>query len=280
MAEPSLVLLPRRTLREWLRLYRVLAGARVRADWQYRTSFVLFTITQFAITFLDFLLIAVLFNRVPKLAGWTLAEVAFLYGLSGVSFFVADLFVSQVERVSIYVRSGRFDSFLVRPLGPLFQLATDDFALRRAGKLLQGTIVLGVAIAALDIDWTVARVAVFVATIVSGTVIFSAIWIGGVALTFWAVEAQEVVNSFTYGGNYATQYPLGVFAVWLRRMLTFVVPAAFVSYYPALYVLGRDDTLGLPQWVRFLSPVAALASAMVARWLWNAGIRHYRSTGS
>jgi len=267
-------------VREWLHLYLVLAGARVRADWQYRTSFVLFTITQFAITFLDFLLIVVLFNRVSRLAGWSLAEVAFLYGLSGVAFFVADVFVSQVERVSVYVRSGRFDSLLVRPLGPLFQLATDDFALRRAGKLVQACLVLGVAIAALDIEWTLLRVAVVAMAIVAGTVIFSAVWIGGVALTFWAVEAQEVVNSFTYGGNYATQYPLGVFAAWVRHMLTFVVPAAFVSYYPALYVLGRDDTLGLPQSVRFLSPVAALASAMVARWLWSAGIRHYRSTGS
>lgn len=280
MAEPLHVTHHRRTLREWLHLYWVLAWARVRADWQYRTSFVLFSATQFFITFLDFVLIAVVFNRVERLAGWSLAEVAFLYGLSGVAFFVSDVFISQVERVAMYVRSGRLDALLVRPLGPLFQLSTEEFALRRFGKLLQATIVLGAAIAALDLHWTPARVAVLCMSLASGTVIFSAIWVGGVALTFWSVEAQEVVNSFTYGGNYATQYPLAVFAPWLRRMLTFVVPAAFVSYYPALYVLGRDDTLGLPSWVRFLSPVAAAASFVVARLLWRAGIRHYRSTGS
>jgi ABC-2 type transport system permease protein len=273
----------RRTLREWLHLYWVLSWARVRADWQYRVSFVLFTITQFFITFLDFVLIIVVFQRVPTLSGWSLAEVALLYGITGVAFFVSDVFVSQVERVDEYVRSGRFDSLLVRPLGPLFQLSTEEFALRRFGKLAQGTIVLGIALASLDLHWTLARMLVLMSAIASGTVIFSAIWIAGVALTFWAVDAQEVVNSFTYGGNYASQYPLRLFAPWLRRMMTFLVPTAFVSYFPALYVLGRDsraDMFGLPSWVRFLSPVVALACAGVARVLWHAGIRHYRSTGS
>lgn len=276
----QLEVLPRRTLREWLHLYGALAWARVRADWQYRVSFVLFTATQFFITLLDFVLIAVLFGQVPRLDGWSLAEVAFLYGLSGVAFCISDVFISQVERVGLYVRTGRLDALLVRPLGALFQLSTEEFALRRFGKLLQAALVLVVSIGALDIAWTPARAGVLVMAIASGTVIFSAIWIGGVALTFWAVDAQEVVNSFTYGGNYATQYPLGVLAPWLRRLLTFVVPAAFVSYYPALYILGRDDTLGLPSWARLMSPVAAVVSSVVARWLWAAGIRHYRSTGS
>jgi ABC-2 type transport system permease protein len=281
VADATPVALPaRRTLREWAQLYRVLTVARVRADWQYRTSFVLFTITQFFITFLDFLLIVVLFDRVPRLAGWSLAEVAFLYGLSGVSFFIGDAFISQVERLGVYVKSGRFDALLVRPLGPLFQLSTEEFAVRRLGKLVQASIVLGVAIAALDIRWTALRVLVLVVAIVSGTLIFAAIWVGGTALTFWAVDAQEVVNSFTYGGNYATQYPLAVFGPWLRRLMTFVVPTAFVCYFPALYVLGRHDTLGLPSWAQFVSPLVAALAVVVARLLWRAGIRHYRSTGS
>jgi ABC-2 type transport system permease protein len=265
---------------EYARLYLVLSWARVRADWQYRVPFLMFTVTQFAITFLDFLLIAILFERVPRLGGWSLPEVAFLFGTSGISFYLGDVFISQVERVGQYVKDGRLDSLLVRPLPVLFQLSTDEFAFRRFGKLAQASIVLAVAIAHLNLPWTPARVAMMFVMIASGAVIFSAIWVAGTALTFWAVDAQEVVNSFTYGGNFLTQFPLAVYSTWLRRLLAFIVPLAFVNYFPALYILGRRDTLGAPGFVRFLSPLVAVAMVVAARAAWRGGIRHYQSTGS
>ena len=72
----------------------------------------------------------------------------------------------------------------------------------------------------------------------------------------------------------------GVFSPWLRRILAFVVPLAFVNYFPALYILGRHDTLGAPGFVRFMGPAVAVATVLVARMAWRRGVRHYQSTGS
>ena len=127
-------------------IYRRLVGARVRSDLQYRTSFWMFFAGQFLVTFGDFVAIAILFSQVDQLAGWSLAEVAFLYGLTGVSFALADLAISQVESVGERIKLGNFDLLLIRPLGSLFQLAADDFALRRLGNVLQAAVVLTIAI--------------------------------------------------------------------------------------------------------------------------------------
>lgn len=270
----------RPTLRELAHIYKVMAGARIRADWQYRGPFIGYTVTQGLVTVLDFLQIAVIFGQVRQLAGWSVAEVAFLYGTSSIAFHLGDVFISQVERAPQRIRMGTFDSILIRPLGPLFQLCADDFAFRRVGKLVQATAVLVYAIAALDLSWTPERVAVFVAMVVSGTVIFSAIWVVTSSLTFWIIEAGEVMNSFTYGSSYATEYPLQILGKWLRRLLTFVVPAAFVNYFPSLYILGKPDPFGSPGWVRFASPAVAVVLVLVARAAWTNAVRHYRSTGS
>jgi len=85
---------------------------------------------------------------------------------------------------------------------------------------------------------------------------------------------------FTYGGDGVASYPLDIYRGSVRRFFTFVVPLAFVNYEPALFVLGRPDPLGLPDAVRLLSPVAALAMAGVARYGWQFGVRHYQSTGT
>ncbi|HET9733354.1 MAG TPA: ABC-2 family transporter protein [Acidimicrobiales bacterium] len=260
-------------------VYRRLVGARIRADWQYRTSFVMFTLSQFLVAALDFVAIIVIFGRVRAIAGWSLYEVLFLYGTSGVSFALADVLISSVERVASHIKLGTFDQFLLRPVGALLQLTCEDFALRRVGRLVQPAAALGIAIAHLPLAWTPARVLVLASTVASGTVLFASLWVIASSLAFWTVETQEVANSFTYGGGFITQYPLDVLGGWLRRMVL-VVPIAFVTYLPSSWLLDRPDGLGVGGAVRLASPAVALVAAIAASAVWRSAIRHYRSTGS
>jgi ABC-2 type transport system permease protein len=87
------------------------------------------------------------------------------------------------------------------------------------------------------------------------------------------------VNAFTYGGSFLTQYPVSIFGPWVRRLLAFVIPMAFVCYFPALYVLDKPDELGLPHWLSFASPAVAVLTVLVAGLLWRNAVRHYRSAG-
>ena len=125
------------------RTYRILGGARVRSDLQYRLSFALFTLSQFTVTALDFVAILIVFHNVPALAGWTLEEVAFLYGLGNFAFGIADLFIGSIEYLQVDIRMGNFDRVLLRPASPLVQVVADRFSLRRLGKVAEGGLVFG-----------------------------------------------------------------------------------------------------------------------------------------
>jgi ABC-2 type transport system permease protein len=265
---------------ETLSLYRRMLGARIRSDLQYRASFALFTVGQFFVTFVDFLVILVIFGTVGQLDGWTVEEVAFLYGTSGTAFNLADATVSTVEYIPRRIRLGTFDQFLIRPLGTLPQIWVEEFSLRRLGKLAQAVIVLVFALGAVDVDWTVGRALMVPVMVLSGAVIIGSIWVATSSVTFWIIDSAEVANSFTYGGNFMTQYPLGIYGEWFRRVFAIVVPLPFVNYFPALYVLGKEDSVGAPDFVRFLSPVVAALTIAVARVAWRSGLRQYRSTGS
>lgn len=276
MAETTAALGP---IRRNLRLYRHLAGARIRSDLQYRASLALFTFGTLVVTGLDFVAIAVLFVQVPALAGWDLAEVAFLYGTAGVSFGLADLAVGSAEKVTERIRRGTFDTLLLRPAGTLLQVVTDEFALRRIGKVAQPAAVLVYAVVRLDLDWSARTVALTVVMVVAGAVIAGAIWVTTAAATFWTVEGREAANAVTYGGGALTQYPLPLYGDVVRS-LAFVIPIAFISYLPSVEVLGKDDPLGVPVALRYASPVVAAASIGLATVTWRFAVRHYRSTGS
>jgi len=62
--------------------------------------------------------------------------------------------------------------------------------------------------------------------------------------------------------------------------VTFIVPLAFVNWYPSLRILDRADPLGLPEVVQFASPLVALLLCLVTGLVWRLGIHSYRSTGS
>ncbi|MFE0601274.1 ABC transporter permease [Streptomyces sp. NPDC058892] len=267
-------------VREGLRGYGLIVAMWMRATMTYRMSFVLSTLGNAAITMLDFAAISIMFSHVDVLGGFTLPEIALLYGSCSASLGLADLLLGSTDRIGARIRDGSLDTMLVRPVPLLAQVAADRFALRRLGRIAQGLGVLGWALSSLDVDWTVGKVLLMPVMLLAGAAIFAAVMVAGAAFQFIAGDAAEVQNSFTYGGCTMLQYPPTVFATELLRGVTFVVPLAFVNWLPALYVLGRPDPLGLPGWAAFLSPLVAVAVFVPASLAWRAGVRSYRSTGS
>jgi ABC-2 type transport system permease protein len=260
-------------------IYRRLVAARIRAQLEYRVSALLQLIGAGLITALDFVAIAVIFANVPELEAWSLSEVALLYALATISFAFTDLAIGHLDLFPQMIREGTFDQILVRPLPSLFQVIASDFAVRRLGKVLQGAAVLAYALATLDIDWTVGRLLAIPIAIAAGAVIYGAVWVALATIAFWIVDAMELVNAFTYGGSFLSQYPVGIFARWLRGIVVFVVPLAFVAYFPALYLLGKENALGLPEELRYASPLVAVLTTLAAAAVWRNAVRHYRSAG-
>jgi len=158
----------------WL-IYRKLIGAQVRAQMQYRASFVLEAIAQFAGNILDFVVVIILFSRLTALGGWTLPEIGLLYGISSVAFGLADMVIAGFDYSYFgpnMVRLGEFDRVLIRPVSAFVQVLTSQFTLKRLGRIGQGAIVLGWALIALGNIWTLLKLAYLVIIIVSGAFFF------------------------------------------------------------------------------------------------------------
>ncbi|WP_372351577.1 ABC transporter permease [Streptomyces sp. KL116D] len=258
----------------------MISGMWIRSTLTYRASFAMTTVGNFALTGLEFVGILLMFSQVDRLGGYSLPEIAFLYGTAGAAFGLADLFAGSLGRLGNRVRDGTLDAFLVRPAPVLAQVAADRFALRRLGRVVQGLAVLGWSLLALDVAWTPVKVLLVPVLLISGGAIFSAVFLAGAAFQIVAQDAAEVQNAATFGGNAMLQYPPTVFGDNLLRGVTFVLPLAFVNWLPALYVLDRPYPLDLPRSLAFAPPLVAAACLAAAGLAWRAALRAYRSTGS
>ena len=258
----------------------MVAWVWTRAAAQYRTSLVVLSVVSVIWAALEFAAVAIVFTAIDRLAGFSLAEVAFLYGTAATSLAIANLLLGNLERVGLRVRDGSLDAMLVRPISPLVQLAANDFQIRRFGRVAQAAVVLVIAITAIDVQWTPDRVLLIPAMVLAGAVIFGSIFVLGGAFQIMANDAAEVMNAFTYGGQQMTQYPLAVYGRDVLRIVTFLIPLAFINWYPALRILSHPDPLGLPTVLQFAAPLVAVLFAGVAAVAWRAGLSRYTSTGS
>lgn len=265
-----------------MRLYFRFLSIHFRSQLQYRLSFALDVVATFLVTFVYFITLAAVFTRFRSIGGWTLGEVAFLYGQVELAFGLMDMIFSGFDPdfFSMQIRRGVFDQMLLRPLGLPLQIFSSEFLLRRLGRILQGLAILGASLALAPIVWTPAKVLYLPVVLIGTVAFFGGLFVIGATLCFWTVLPVEAINIFTYGGSELLSYPVHIYTDWLRRFFTFVVPGALLVYYPALYFLDKPDPTGLPAFMPFLAPLAGLGVLAAAFAFWAIGVRHYTSTGT
>ncbi|MDE3000660.1 MAG: ABC-2 family transporter protein [Gemmatimonadota bacterium] len=267
-------------MRNAFRLYFRYVTASVRGQMQYRASFMMLAAGYFLMTGLDFAALWVLFDHFGSIEGWTLPEVALLYGMVNIAFAIAEGTARGFDTFGTWVKSGEFDRLLLRPRSTVLQLAGQELHLLRIGRLLQGLGVLLWAQYMLEVAWTAATAVLAAGAILGGVGLFIGIFILQATLAFWTTEGLEIANVLTNGGTETAQYPLVIYPRWFRRFFTYVVPLAGISYFPALAILDRADPLGSTAWMHWLSPLGGMAFLLIALRVWSLGVRHYRSTGS
>lgn len=259
--------------------YRVVLRSRMRAQLQYRTSFVTDVVGTLGVGLTELAEVLVIFHNVDVLGGLDFSAALLVFALSNVCFSVADMLVGHLDQLPTYIRAGTIDAFYVRPLPLLAQFMASDISLRRIGRLSLALGALGVALSIGDIAWSAATVALIVLTLVSGTAIFAALFTAAGGLQFYVVDGAELTNAFTYGGAYAAQQPQRVFPDLLRIFWTFVVPTAFIAYLPAVAILDLPGDHLAPSWLAWFTPLAAVLAWLLAAGCWRAGTRHYQGAG-
>jgi ABC-2 type transport system permease protein len=271
--------LERTRLRSDLHAYRALLGSRMHSQTAYRTGFALDLVGQLGLALLELSEIYVLFHNIDVLGGLGFGAALLVWTLAHVSWSVADTLVGHMDRLPVFIRAGTLDAMLVRPLPALAQLITSDLSLRRLSRTALALVVLAVALPLAVDDWTVAKAVLLVVAPVAGAAIFAALFVAAAGAQFWLIDGAELTNAFTFGSSYVASYPASVLHVLVRTFFSFVIPASFVAYLPALVLTDQAGPAWLPAWLGWCTPVIAVAAWAVALLSWRAGLRHYQGAG-
>lgn len=263
-----------------IKLYFKYLKLNIESQLQYKASFIMMSIGHFLITFIEFLGLWVLFERFGNIKGFTFEEAALFYGIVHIAFAITEGWTKGFDIFPSLVRKGDFDRILLRPRTTILQVLGHDIQMMRIGRFTQGLVVLIWSMYKLNIKWTFGKILLLIGSIIGGNFLFSGLIVLQATLSFWSVQSLEIVNSFTYGGVQAVQYPMSIYKPWFRKILIYIIPLATVNYFPAMSILGKNDLLNYPSWLGWISPFIGFMFFIISLFIWRIGIKYYTSTGS
>ncbi|MGB8519241.1 MAG: ABC-2 family transporter protein [Candidatus Tumulicola sp.] len=247
---------------------------------EYRANFImwfLFTIIYHGVALAA---LYVTMRQFPSMNGWDFRQMFFLYALWMAGHELHNTLFFTIVSVPDYIREGRFDRFLVRPLDTLFQVLTVPQQIMPDGIVLGlATLAFATVAAGVRVDWIFITFVPFI--VIGGALIDLGISLAVATIAFWFIRVDTlrwVVMSLEQD---FTRYPISIYTRGVRIVLTYVLPFAFMNYFPATYFLQKGDTgLSLNPQVGLLTPAIGLGWVFVAYAFWRVGLRHYQGTGS
>lgn len=263
-------------IRRMFRMHRIFIAQEFKRMMEYKGDFVVGIIGFLLAQCSNLLFLWIIFSQIPDLMGWTVNEVIFIYGFSLIPKGIDHLFFDNLWSIGHFtVRKGDFDKYLTRPINTLFHVMVEKVQIDALGELIMGIALVCVTLPTLAIEWSVVKVVLALVSIFFATFIYTGIKTATAAVAFWTKRSGNVIYMFYMVNDFA-KYPATIYNNAVKWIITYIIPFAFTSYYPSLYILTGEN----PLYNVGLTVLISIALMVIGVFVWNRGIRAYESAGS
>lgn len=267
-------------MKKILELYRVFLRLNVQKAMVYRGTYIAGVVGQWLGYGVTFASLYIMLSRFEVLAGWNRYEVLVLYGLSVLSYALsATVFFVPTQDLAMKVRTGELDQILSKPVHPFLYEIMQGFCPNYLSHISLAAAVLVFAFAKLHYKPEMVSMLYLALMLAGGILIQSAVFIAGSSVGFFTVQDNPVVD-MVYTLKGFVNYPITIFPRALQFFLTFMLPFAFINFYPAAMLLQKEIPAGYPAVLPYLPPVVGIFVFVLSIRLWNWGLSHYQGTGS
>ncbi len=242
----------------------------------YRMDFFVDTLAVSFSMVIQLAVLSTLFSKVKSLDGWSFEQVLFIYAFSLLPLGLFNLVSVNLYRFSDqYIIQGKFDRVLLRPVGTLAQVIFESFNISGLNEIILGIVVMYYAGMKLELDFGVQEILAMAIMVPSASLVYMGVFLAITSVSFWHEDrmglAPPVYNIIRF-----SRYPITIYSLPIRIFLTFVLPFAWVAFFPAAWFLGSEEFGRLA----LLTPLVGLIVFGGSLLIWQRGVRNYASTGS
>lgn len=257
------------------RLYRRCLGVRLRAAMEEPGDFWLMVASALTTQVVGIVFLWAIFRAIPQINGWRFWDIVLIYSLVVVTEGLSVLVAQGAWQLAMTVNLGELDAVLVRPYPAVLQVLASAIGINGLGNLLLGCLLLGNAIARVDVHWSPGLILLAVGLLAGATLTKIGLNLATNCAAFWLKSPFSAFAFSMHTLGELARFPITIYGVGVRIVLSVFLPYAFMSFFPATTVLHR----GAPVWAGLLTPVVGIYSVAVGTWLFRRGLSRYESSG-
>lgn len=261
-----------------LTVFLSLVVMSIKSRSQYPTSIILAILTSIMMFSSEFFLVYLLISQVGEIQGWSPSALAIMYVAVMLAGSIEVAFTDTLRNFDGEIINGGLDTKMLRPIHPLAmylgQVSVDAVAVP-----IFCMIVLAITIRQTIGLWSLSTVFWYVLSILGGALIFMSITIFSSALAFWTQDSNSFYSMAKKGTRQLLWYPLSIYSRGIQVFFVFILPVAFIGYFPSILVTGKT-LVGFPGWLVYLSFPVGLLCVFLSVLVWQFGLKYYQSSGS
>ena len=249
----------KRNVKFYLAIYFKIISQDIKSKLSYRVDFIISTMGILFTNIAGFITFWIIFKNFDNINDWNYYEILFLYGFSLMALTPTQCLFDNNWNLRDYVYSGDFIKYCFRPIDLYFYYISEIFDLKGIGEFMMG---VGIIVYA----WINLKYSV---TIMAGIMNIAA------ATCFWMNNSGYVMVTVFKFTEY-TKYPIDIFNKGFRIFFSFIIPIAFVTYYPSMVVLNSHN---LPI-LTIIAPIFSVLFFYISYRIWMFGASRYNGTGT
>src|SRR3990167_623562 len=261
-----------RVLKRYMRLYKAFFFQCLKEDMIYRSNFLTLVIMDIGFVCVSLILFNVIYGHVNTIAGWTFNQTVILIGTVGIVREMAYLtFRRGFLELGNHIRTGTFDTFMVRPIVPNIHLAFRHISISESfGEAITGVVLVIYGILHLN-NWTWVSIPLYIIFLLNSLFVYYGFSLLINSIVFWVIKTQEL-NTIVYFFMETSRYPGDIYRGVGKFIFTFIIPIGIIATVPASVLTGR--TSWSSALIALFVGISFLTTGIL---VWRKSIEHYSS---
>ena len=226
---------------------------------EYRKAFLAGVIAQFASYGAEFLIIWIVMERFTSINGWGQYEVLLLYAFNLLTYALASFFLfNPTTHLPLMIKNGTFDEVLTKPLNNFLYLVCREFNSAYISHSALSIFVIWICFYQLGYVFSITSFILLLIMILGGALIQGAFLIITAVPAFWVVENSGLRNIFFFKAKDFIRYPISIYNKVIQFLLTFILPYAFINFFPAQLFISKQDYSSFHPMFQYVTPIVGV----------------------